>query len=113
MTYMDYMREHPEENFSWCKCYTNPEETHYMVMYDGLLNCINTPSVIAYRYGSHDFDAEIETLAREVNEDYDLYSEWDDIHIALDAMHEIGCWHCPFKDECEAMGEEMSETDWR
>ena len=112
MTYLEYMKEHPTENFSWCKCYTNADETHYLVMHDGIADSISTPSTIAHRYGGCDFEAELETLAREVNPDYDLYADWTDEHIALEAMHEIGCWHCPFRNECEAMGDDMSETDY-
>ena len=66
-----------------------------------------------HRYGGGEFEEALEQLAREVNSDYDLYSGYDDTHIALQSMHEIGCWHCPFRDECEAMGEEVSSTDNR
>ena len=113
MTYLDYMREHTDENLSWCKPYTNDDETHFLVMYDGIAGSIDTPNITAHRYGGSDFEAELEKLAREVNAHYDLYSGWDDTHIALEAMHEVGCWRCPFRDECEAMGEEISATDYR
>lgn len=110
MTYLDYMNEHPDANFEWCKPYTNDAETHYLVIYDGIANSIDTPDMTAHRYGGSDFEAALETLAREVNPDYELYSGYSDQKIALDRMHEIGCWHCPFRDECEAMGEDLDDA---
>lgn len=112
MTYLKYMEQNPAANFPWCKPYTNDEQTHFLIVYDGLANSIETPTATAHRYGGSDFNAELETLAREVNPDYDYYSGYGDQKIALDMMHEIGCWHCPFRDECEAMGEEMASTDY-
>lgn len=113
MKYLDYMKQNPEQNFTWCKPYTNDSETHYLVVYDGIAHSIETPDITAHRYGGGNFDETLEQLAREVNPDYDLYSGYDDTYIALQSMHEIGCWHCPFRDECEAMGEEVSATDNR
>ena len=113
MKYIEYMQENPTEGFNWCHCYTNAAETHYLVMYDGTANSISTPNSTAYRYGGCDFDSELETLAREVNPNYDSYTGYNDSKIAIDAMHVVGCWHCPFRDECETMGEEMDDTDYR
>ena len=114
MTYRDYMEEHTTENFSWCKPYTNNEETHYLIVHDGIAEAISTPSIEIQRCdGSRLFEEWMETLAREVHPDYDFCHGWSNQHIALVVMHEIGCCNCPFKYDCEAMGEEMEETDYR
>ena len=113
MTYREYMEANRHENFSWCKPYADDTETHFLIVYDGIASSISTPYITAHRYGGCDFEAELEALARDVNPDYDLYSGYNDQQIAMERMHEIGCWHCPFRDECETMGEEMDETDYR
>lgn len=35
MTYRQYMQDHPEENMSFCKPYTNDDEDRFLIMYDG------------------------------------------------------------------------------
>ena len=114
MTYREYMEKHPDKNFCWCKPYVNNEETHYLIVYDGIAEAISSPSVEVHRCdGSIQFDEWMETFAREINPDYDLYHCWSDQHIALEMMHECGCCSCPFKYECEVMGEEIEDTDYR
>ena len=113
MTYAEYFENHETENFSWCKPYTDKTGEYMLVIHDGELSSIASPDIIAYRYDGSLTDEIIKQFAMAINPNYDLYSEWTDLHIALDSMHEIGCSHCPFKDECDAMEEEMQDTDYR
>jgi len=113
MTYREYMESHEDENFSWCKPFTNKDEDCFAIMYDGTIDHVITPEMEAQRYDGSLNDETLEVFARRVNPDYDLYGGWSDEHIALEVMHEIGCTSCPFKDDCEAMGEEMQETDYK
>ena len=113
MKYLEYMQEHENDNFSWCKPYANASGDYMLVMCDGELSSIKSPTFEAFRYDGTLTDDVLERFAREVNPDYDLYSGWSDLHIALEAMHEVGCSSCPWREDCEPMGEEMSETDYR
>ena len=113
MKYIDYMNDHEDENLSWCKPYADESGEYTLILHDGMVDAITTPDRIAYRYNGTLTEELMESFARAVNPDYDDYSGWDDLHIALESMHEVGCAHCPFKDDCEAMGEEMSDTDCR
>lgn len=118
MTYREYFDqpEHRTENFSWCTPYTCTTDTgdYSLVMHDGEVNAIKTPTGTAYQWGTLD-DNTLEQFARDVNANYDAMSTegCTDLEIALDAMQEIGCIHCPFCDNCETMGEEMSDIDYR
>ena len=110
MTYREYFQQHEEENISCCRPFTDDSETYYLIQYDGEIESAKTPDGTYHRspvYGQRLDGSVIESIARAVNEQYDNYSGWTDEHIALEAMHEIGCAHCPFRDECEAMNEEM------
>ena len=113
MTYREYFEAHKDENLSWCKPYFDKSGEYCIVMYDGgePLSVV-TPNREAHRY-EESLDSLVTEVAKAVNPDYDDHSGWSDLHIALDAMHECGCTSCPFKDDCEAMGEEMQETDYR
>ena len=113
-TYGDYFEEHDDENFSWCKPYTDETEDYWLVIYDGEVEQIKSPTYTTdpVNYERPDEDR-VERFAREVNPDYDLYSGWSDTHIALEKMHETGCAHCPWFDECQAMGERMQDGDCR
>ena len=115
MTYREYFEEHENENLSWCKPYLDKSEEYCIVMHDGEVNGVVTPQMEAIRgwSGTQDIEDAVADIAKHINPDYDCYSGWDDLHIALDAMHEWGCASCPYKEECDAMGEEMGETDWR
>ena len=84
-----------------------------LVMYDGELSSIMSPTREAFRYNGTLTDEVLEQFAREVNPDYDLYTGWSDLHVALEAMHPVGCASCPWCEDCEAMYEEMSESDYR
>lgn len=113
MTYLDYMLEHEDENFSWCKPYVSDDGEYAIVMYSGTPEDIRTPSGDAHRYNGTLNERTLQEFARAVNPDYDQYHDWTDEHIALDAMHETGCAYCPWRDECEAMYETMGENDYR
>lgn len=115
MTYREYFEEHEDENLSWCKPYFDESGEYYINMYDGIVEAVITPKVKIIRVYdlNNTLDDIVTEVAKAVNPDYDFYSGWDDLHIALDAMHECGCASCPFKDDCEVMGEEIQETDYR
>lgn len=112
MKYSEYFEEHDTENFVWCIPFTDRTESYFIVVHDGLVDSIATPDIVAYRYGSVDFDALLEQVAREVDPNYDLYSGYSDLQIALGVMHGVGCYHCPFKEECEAYNSDMEDCDY-
>lgn len=113
MTYMEYMNEHPDENFTWCKPYTNDSEDCYLIMYDGEAQEIHSPGIDAYRYDGS-LRLHMEEFARLLaGNDYDLYKGYTDEHIALQYMHECGCASCPSRHACETMLKEMEDTDYR
>ena len=62
-------------------------------------------------YGDLPKPEEITRLAKELNENYDLYQGWSDTHILLDALREVGCDNCPFKADCEAVNEIVEDED--
>lgn len=113
MTYREYFEVHGDENINWCKPYTNNTESSFIVVYDGDAMAISTPTLEAHRYDGSLNDDVLHRFAKRINQHYDVYHGWDDLHIALEMMHEVGCINCPFKDDCDVMGEEMEETDYR
>lgn len=113
MKYSAYFEDHDNENFSWCKPYTDKTETYYAVMYNGDLNGIATPKIIAQRWDGSLTDEVLCQVVKEIVPDYDYYQGYTDQEILLENMHETGCYYCPFKEECEVYNEEMEETDWK
>lgn len=116
MKYIEYMETHANENLSWCKPYTNNDETVYIVVHDGEAESISTPDreIVRGYNGTQDaIDEAVAQIAKDINPYYDDYSGWSDLHIALEEMHECGCASCPFKGDCDAMGEEMNDLDYR
>ena len=111
------MEEHKNENLSWCKPYIYEDDSgsYYIIMYEGAIESIVTPEIEAQRYDGSLTDDLLETIARRFNPDYDWYKGWSDTHIIMDSddLREAGCSECPFKRECDAMLEEMGETDYR
>lgn len=101
MRYLDYMEEHPGENLEWCRPYTDGND-NYLIMYDGGPLGIKTETEEVTE--RRELEYGMEGFARKVNKDYDLYSGYSDAEIALDAMHEVGCFDCPWKWDCDAMG---------
>lgn len=100
-TVRDMMRE-SDENLGWCR----PES--YL---DGrVILAINEGTVAGIVIDGADEaitpDA-IRRVAKMVNDNYDLYEGWDDVHIIQDAAHEeLPCRRCPWFDVCDAMDEE-------
>ena len=113
MKYLEYMQEHENEHFSWCTPYADKTGEYMLVMYDGELMSIMSPTCEADRYDGTLTDEALEQFARAINPDYDRYSGWSDLHIALEAMSPVGCASCPWREVCDAMGAEMDETDNR
>ena len=112
-TWSEYMVEHNTENFSWCKPYVDTTGNYAIVMHDGIPESAVINGVTYYRYNGELTDEIITEIAKAVNPDYDLYSGYNNYQIAIMAMQETGCAHCPFFEDCSAMGEEMTETDNR
>lgn len=84
-------------------------------MVDSSVEHVITPDFDVSRCcdGDRAIEESLRIVAKTINPEYDSYSGWSDLHIALEAMHEDGCAHCPFKDDCECMGEEIGGTNYR
>lgn len=106
-TYRDLAEEDESMNLGWCKPYVSADGSHVLILHDGEVESIFSPAVRAYRWNGSLTDEVMAAFAREVNPYYDDYQGWTDLHIALEAMQETGCWHCPWRDDCDAMGEEV------
>lgn len=109
MTYREYFETHKGENLNWCRPYLSLANGSRMVVKEGREINIWTPDISIY--GANEED--MRKFTRYVNADYDLYSGWSDLHIALDAMCEVGCSDCPFNRECDAMDEEFELANCR
>lgn len=109
MKYLDYMREHTDETLPWCSVYTDDSGEYCIAINEdkGVAETIKTPNGVTYSYGCQDFDAEVKRFAQAVNPDYDYYHGYTDIQIAIEKLHRVSCWDCPFRDACEAMAEEI------
>ena len=107
MKHIDYMGSHEDENLSWCKPYVDDTGKYALILHEGNVDAISTPDGIVY--GDALTADALEAFARTVNEYYDDYSGWDDLLIAIAAMHETGCAHCPCKDDCDAMANDMDD----
>lgn len=105
-TVRDMMRD-SEENLGWCR----PES--YL---DGrVILAINEETVVGINIDGADEaitpDA-IRRVAKMVNDNYDLYEGWDDVHIIQDVEHdELPCRLCPWFGDCDAMDEEDEEWE--
>lgn len=104
MRYIDYMKDHESENLGWCKPYIDNSGKYCLVIEEGEVVYIKTPDIETF-YGSAELKDKnvLKEFVMAVNPDYDLYHGWSDIHIAIEAMTEIGCWNCPVKNICDAM----------
>lgn len=113
MTYRDYMMEHEDAGFEWCKIYIDKSEDYALLLYDGDLEAIMSPKGEFLRTGYYGTltkeltEEDFEEFVREVNPEYDMYSGYNDLEIALQVMHKAGCYSCPWFHECEHMGEEI------
>lgn len=89
------------ENLGWCRPYISEDGKDAIA--------INEGEAVSLMVDGRDFPASeitpdaIKALAQKVNTDYALYSGWSDLHIAAEALREVGCADCPWRDICEAM----------
>ena len=114
ITYRDYMAHHDSENFSWCKPYVSKDGEYSMIVYDGEMYAIHTPDIDAPEFGDRLTDEQMEQFARAVNPDFDLYSGYSCLQIAMFAMQETGCYNCPrYGDGCQTMDEHPDPADHR
>lgn len=107
MTYRDYHNDHPTENLGWCCPFTDGKGAW-------LAEQSSTDGTIMFPDGSECTTTNTKKLrdfAKLVNPNYDMYLGYTDYEIALDAMHETGCAHCPWNAVCDAMDEELGESD--
>ena len=107
---MLYEKMNPGENLSWCRPYVSKDENCFVVVCNGKISgCIINNENVGYILPSTDVAAIAHRLAVAVNPDYAEYNGYSDLEIALDAMTEIGCADCPFRDDCDAMWEDEEE----
>ena len=101
-TYRDYFSENEDENLSWCKPYASEDGHVFVIMHDGKLTGL-------FRDGTRTYATPeaIRALAQELNPDYADYRGWDDTHILLEVMQEVGCASCPWFRDCQVMDEEL------
>ena len=113
MTYREYFELHQMENVGWCTPYTDKNEENYLIMYDGTPESVffgdETGGVAYHRGLDSNYDAHLEKFARLVNPYYDQYVHRNDDVIARDVMHETGCYYCPFKNDCDAMWDNIEK----
>lgn len=109
MTYREYMDEHRDENMSWCKPYVSDSGSVCVavtVLDGGISQILIDGEETAVTADN------IQSTAKLVNDDYDLYSGWSDTHILLDGnISERGCAECPYNAFCQQMDEEMDGDD--
>lgn len=102
MTCREYLKNHENENLSWCKPYADKSGDYLLILQDKKLIAIKTPEGVLTK---PDFLTRLK-LAQKINPDFDEYVGCSSTTIMLDAMHETGCAHCPyFENGCEAMDE--------
>ena len=101
MTVREYMQE-TGGNLSWCKPYFSGDGESAVAINEGEpVGVLIDGADVAPREISK--PETIRRLAQAVNAQYALYSGWDDLHIALEAMHEGDCCECPWFGLCDAM----------
>lgn len=100
-TTREHMAENWTENLGWCAPFVDESGNYAAVVCEGKIITIRTPDG-----DRHNPDAEtLRNFAKAVNPEYDEYKGWDDTHIALEAMREVGCASCPWNNDCDAMDE--------
>lgn len=103
MTYRERMIKNGG-NLSWCVPYRVTTKGG-----DVIIIAENEGNIVGCQINGRDVDGMTwERIARMVNPDYDLYSGWEDRHIAHDDVpwEELECRSCPWFDVCDAMDEE-------
>lgn len=108
MTYRDYCNNHPNENLCWCRPFTDGKGA-WLAEQSSDYGTFMGPDEAEYPLTDK---TKLRDFAKKVNPNYDLYKGYTDYEIALDAMHETGCAHCPWNVVCDAMDEEYgSDSD--
>ena len=105
-TYLDYMKEHQDQGFEFCKAYVNGDCA--ILQYAMETFRAKVDDLEFYGAGCEDAIAQI---ARLVNPYYADYKGWHNEHIALEAMKRVSCYNCPWKHECYIMDQEYNEED--
>ena len=100
MKIIDTMRD--GENMGWCVPYATKDESVWVVSSENCVSIKDGDTAI-----DNATPEQIREYAKKINEDYDLYSGWDDLHILLDGMRSHGCTECPFRDVCEAVQDDV------
>jgi len=92
----------PEENLSWCKPFVSNDGKTAVIVYEDQIQSIlhngsnfSTPTA-----------EQLKELAMEINPYYNDFSWHNDAAALLDALDEVGCSGCPWKDICHAVNEE-------
>lgn len=108
MTIREQMKENGE-NLGWCKPYVSDDGKYAIAVNEGeIAGMIFDGEDIAP--GKLDSADIINKFAKAVNPDFDIYSGWGDLHIALDGdIKECGCANCPWFGICDAMDGEVDE----
>lgn len=102
MTIRERMQE-TGESLGWCKPYVSEDGQYALAINEGEVAgmILNGEDIKADKLDKADL---LERFARVVNPDYDDYSGWDDLHIALEGkVRECGCASCPWFGICDAM----------
>ena len=107
MTTREFMRTEGG-NLGWCKPYISHNNKYALA--------VNGVEVVGMLFAGEDIQPDrlddnllLRLFARAVNNSYDDYSGYDDLHIATDALSERGCRNCPWFDMCDAMDEEIPD----
>lgn len=113
MKYREYMEDHPEENVTWCKPYTD-SKGNAVIMLDGSMDIILFNGRKFHINGdgrklTFASSRILKAFAQALDPYYDQYSGYTDTEIILQNLRECGCASCPFRGECELMGEEIEE----
>ena len=107
MTYRDYYNDHPNENLGWCRPFTD-DNGAWIAEQSSDDGTIMFPNGAEYALTDK---AKLRDFAKLVNPNYDMYQGYTDYQIALDAMRETGCAHCPWNAACDVMDYELGEDN--
>ena len=96
-------------NLGWCKPYISDHRGYALAVSEG--------EVVGMMFAGEDIKyldfannkLLLRLFARVVNNSYDIYTGYDDLYIATDAMSERSCRNCPWFDICDAMDGEVEE----
>lgn len=113
MTYREYMRNHPEENLSWCRPYRSENGRVALSCNAGSIQSLMIDErEIDTDWPSCDQSQLWERVCRASIDDEALLDietrrySWREIAL-MDGLVECGCANCPVADTCDAMLEEI------